>query len=319
MFSRPLQLFIAICLTLLFFTSMVDIVRAITEMNIIAVISCAYLKQIGFCYFRSFSDCVRCFSCGGGLRNWEYGDGPWEEHARWFPGCTFLREQKGSDFIRQHRKVPADPDDEQDTSSTAIVSGEQALNTVKGNRRSENQSHHEDAPSAKTSNDSSKRKTESLSSEKGMSIRSIEQILLPMGFSQADIRTSLERTGKDDVRESTITRLLDDLLEHSQAQDKEQVKEHTDKTMSTIAQEPVGNLTALTANHSPSELDPKVLQEENSRLIDQLTCKICMDKESNVVFIPCGHMVSCETCAPHIRKCAICRQLIKGRVKAFMS
>ncbi|XP_053398062.1 uncharacterized protein LOC128556575 [Mercenaria mercenaria] len=74
------------------------------------------LVSAGF-FYAGFSDCVRCFSCGGGLRNWEYGDGPWEEHARWFPGCVFLREQKGSEFIRQHREVQADTDAEQDTSS----------------------------------------------------------------------------------------------------------------------------------------------------------------------------------------------------------
>jgi hypothetical protein len=64
---------------------------------------------------------------------------------------------------------------------------------------------------------------------------------------------------------------------------------------------------------------PKNVFEENERLKNQLTCKICMDNASNMVFIPCGHMISCETCAPHIRKCAICRKLIEGRVKAFMS
>lgn len=30
-------------------------------------------------------DAVQCFSCGGCLGNWEDGDDPWKEHAKWFP------------------------------------------------------------------------------------------------------------------------------------------------------------------------------------------------------------------------------------------
>ena len=35
-------------------------------------------------------DLVRCFYCGGGLRDWEQGDNPWEEHARWHPSCGLV-------------------------------------------------------------------------------------------------------------------------------------------------------------------------------------------------------------------------------------
>jgi hypothetical protein len=44
-------------------------------------------------------DRVRCFCCDGALRNWERGDDPWVEHARWFPRCLFVRQQKGQAFI----------------------------------------------------------------------------------------------------------------------------------------------------------------------------------------------------------------------------
>ena len=47
---------------------------------------------------------MRCFSCGGGLRNWDDGDIPWIEHARWYPHCDFLRQRKGDLFIQMHRQ-----------------------------------------------------------------------------------------------------------------------------------------------------------------------------------------------------------------------
>ncbi|CAG2252956.1 unnamed protein product [Mytilus edulis] len=50
--------------------------------------------------FAGYHDYTRCFFCGGGLRNWEAGDDPWVEHARWFPKCTYLRQNKGDAFIK---------------------------------------------------------------------------------------------------------------------------------------------------------------------------------------------------------------------------
>ena len=51
-----------------------------------------------------FGDCVRCFYCGGGLRNWEDGDIPWIEHARWYHNCEYLKQRKGDLFIEMHRQ-----------------------------------------------------------------------------------------------------------------------------------------------------------------------------------------------------------------------
>uniref|UniRef100_K1PHD9 Baculoviral IAP repeat-containing protein 3 n=1 Tax=Magallana gigas TaxID=29159 RepID=K1PHD9_MAGGI len=34
-----------------------------------------------------------------GLRNWESGDDAWVEHARWFPKCSFLLQNRGVDFV----------------------------------------------------------------------------------------------------------------------------------------------------------------------------------------------------------------------------
>ncbi|KAI0216723.1 Baculoviral IAP repeat-containing protein 7, partial [Lamellibrachia satsuma] len=45
-------------------------------------------------------DSVKCFSCNGTVRNWERGDDPWTEHARWFPRCNYMRTVKGEAFIR---------------------------------------------------------------------------------------------------------------------------------------------------------------------------------------------------------------------------
>ena len=45
-------------------------------------------------------DIVRCFACDGGLQNWDSGDEPWLEHARWFPLCSYVLQEKGEEFIQ---------------------------------------------------------------------------------------------------------------------------------------------------------------------------------------------------------------------------
>ncbi|VDI62724.1 Hypothetical predicted protein [Mytilus galloprovincialis] len=56
------------------------------------------MATAGF-FFTGIEDHCRCFFCGGGLRNWEPGDQPWVEHARWYQNCVFVRESKGEKFI----------------------------------------------------------------------------------------------------------------------------------------------------------------------------------------------------------------------------
>ena len=68
-----------------------------------------------------------------------------------------------------------------------------------------------------------------------------------------------------------------------------------------------------------SKKEDKELIEENKRLRDERLCKICADKELGVVFIPCGHLVTCTTCAASLNNCPVCRSTITSLVKTYMS
>jgi len=46
-------------------------------------------------------DSVRCYHCGGGLRNWEEGDSPMKEHAKWYPTCQHVMIVKGKQYIQR--------------------------------------------------------------------------------------------------------------------------------------------------------------------------------------------------------------------------
>ncbi|WAR06881.1 BIR7B-like protein [Mya arenaria] len=65
--------------------------------------------------------------------------------------------------------------------------------------------------------------------------------------------------------------------------------------------------------------DPKAIKEENEQLKEQTVCKVCLDNTVSIVFLPCGHLVTCADCAPAMRKCPICRAVVKGTVRTYMS
>ena len=62
-----------------------------------------------------------------------------------------------------------------------------------------------------------------------------------------------------------------------------------------------------------------VLEEDYLGLRDTLVCKICREKDVAAAFLPCGHLVCCLDCAPAMRKCPSCGEVIKGTVKTYFA
>lgn len=58
------------------------------------------LSDAGF-FYTGKSDRVKCFSCGGGLKDWEAEDEPWEQHAMWYSNCEYLKLMKGEEYIAE--------------------------------------------------------------------------------------------------------------------------------------------------------------------------------------------------------------------------
>ncbi|TRZ00968.1 hypothetical protein DNTS_021544 [Danionella cerebrum] len=151
------------------------------------------LARAGF-YSTGEQDRVMCFRCGGGLKEWAPDEDPWEEHARQYPGCSFLLAEKGDEYINR--------------------------------KPSQN------------------------------------------GFSSHE-RCSFNETRMQDSEASA---------EHFKADD------------------PLSKLEEL--------------QREK-------LCKVCMDGDIGIVFIPCGHLVTCQKCSEALNKCPICCATITQKVKTY--
>lgn len=49
-------------------------------------------------FYTQHGDHVVCFSCGGGLRDWNDNDIPWEQHALYYEDCKYMKLLKGDGY-----------------------------------------------------------------------------------------------------------------------------------------------------------------------------------------------------------------------------
>lgn len=90
------------------------------------------LAEAGF-YYTGKGDRVACFSCGGGLKDWEEMDVPWEQHAMWYSKCEYLKLVKGQEFIDEILARKSSPP----SSYTEVSSLETGAGSSKDVKRSE--------------------------------------------------------------------------------------------------------------------------------------------------------------------------------------
>lgn len=204
------------------------------------------LARAGF-YSTGAGDKVLCFHCGGGLKGWQPEEDPWEEHARHYPGCSFLLTEKGQGFVNSIQ-----------------------LQDPRGNR-----------PTSSHQNGFSGNRNEVLQS-------AMAQKAIGMGVEPSVVeKTILEKISKTGSSYSSLEALVEDCHNNTPESD------------------------AIGTNKDPLE-KLQTLQREKQ-------CKICMDRDIGIVFIPCGHLVTCEECSKSLIKCPICCGAIKQKIKTYMA
>jgi len=280
------------------------------------------LADAGF-YYIGLSDQTKCFYCEGGLRNWQPDDDPWTEHARWFTKCGYVRLIKGDEFIAKCvDEIPTQP-------------------TIQQNRGPG------DRPET-----SSKLSDEEL---RYMLSTSLVQEVLSMKIPLSRVEIALKKRGKmfntaDELASAALSVQFEEqariIPEESQPTTSNEQTANISAPGSSNAlnkpnppeQNPTPTVNETVQNYDEGAQNPRglvsnpaavaststsqnsmELEQENQRLKEARTCKICMDNEIGVVFLPCGHFICCVKCAPSLRDCPYCRQAIHGTVKTYMS
>lgn len=164
----------------------------------------AELAEAGF-YYLGVGDQTICFYCGGGLKDWEETDDPWEQHAFWFPKCNHVILKKGQEFIDR------------------VVE-----------KKDEGRNGALDEPGS----------------------------------------SGLSRGATEEATEATTT---------------------------------AATTTAETKDNLNGDQDANAVP----------ICKICYVNQVNVMFLPCGHIISCIDCSEALKQCPICRQNITFVARGF--
>ncbi|XP_060587497.1 baculoviral IAP repeat-containing protein 7-A-like [Ruditapes philippinarum] len=221
--------------------------------------------------YTGVGDSVRCYFCGGGLRNWEKGDVPMEEHTKYYPKCPHILLVKGKAYVEKIARGEKPETDCADGNSSISNSADSSYLT--------------DSVAA--------------------------QSCMDMGYSKEIVKKAIDifinKHGNDHFKGRDICEIIFDIEENPE-------KYSPDAAANTEAEE----TTQINEDDEPLETIETLLGE-NERLKEQYTCKICLDRRVDVIFLPCGHMVSCPQCAPALTKCPVCRRTINGQLKAFMS
>ncbi|XP_013402166.1 uncharacterized protein LOC106167829, partial [Lingula anatina] len=315
------------------------------------------LARAGF-FYAGFGDNVKCFFCDGGLRNWEPQDDPWTEHARWFPRCGFVRQCKGDEFIRMIKEQNS-PNNQVSiylVTSLRFTNGLGLTLYIGYTLHIDLILFYSIYPSqAQTQT----QRPQGAPGSYHVEAREIKarldtptvQAVLDMGFSRDTVRQAIEQrlrnTGDDFPSAATLFDAVLNIEDENNRQgaaaisvipQEEPGQQPLNATLSEAPPHKAAQKTSQTQNtdklskkdkkkkkqdapvvKDSDDKETKSLIEENKRLKEERTCKICMDEEVSVVFLPCGHLVACVQCAPALRNCAICRAAIKGTVRSILS
>ncbi|XP_063404150.1 uncharacterized protein LOC134687634 isoform X2 [Mytilus trossulus] len=263
------------------------------------------MATAGF-FYAGYGDYTRCFFCGGGLRNWEAGDDPWVEHARWFPKCAFLRQNKGDHYVRmvqtRHQEAEASNQPIQLPRQLSVLDEGRPANIMSSIPVQTLREMGKDDTIINQAIDrwrSNRQQTGRSHDNAELQATEIYEVILQIEEEQEQGASALPTTGQ----QLALTHPTN------------QVVSQTSVAIAEETEQPTG-AEGTTDDLSYLEGFEKVLEEYEEQK-DKLTCTICMENPVAIAFLPCGHLVCCLDCAPAMRKCPICNELVKGTIKTF--
>lgn len=250
------------------------------------------------------NDCVRCFQCGIGLRNWDPEDDPWVEHARWSSKCCYLREKKGQAFVDLVQKA------------VRQAQIEEALSKNSGNNGKDVEA---DSPPVTNGTDTSSFKP-SPTERKNPLLTSAAQSVLDLGYLPRIVKKAVDEIlNEKGWIGMTGTNILQVVLGYEEELQRQKEGYGQKQTVNQIIKVPSTGRAIHTIKTISKSKDYKTLLSENEELKEQKTCKICCEETVSIVFLPCGHLVCCAQCSPALKDCPVCRTNIKGTVRVCLA
>jgi len=123
---------------------------------------------------------------------------------------------------------------------------------------------------------------------------------------------AIEKIGPEAEYEAAyVVELLNRLEDESLDQVLESVKKPDHIDGMSEETEKSEAIQTLMNTHSESKNKQKELKPE-------LVCKVCLDNPVAVTFVPCGHLVTCQSCTSALFECPVCRAQIRGTIRTYL-
>lgn len=292
------------------------------------------------------SDRVTCVYCKGNLRDWTDDDDAEEEHKRWYSHCKFVniigsypfKGVKRRDQIAINRQMnfydqttttpklsnvhafePREIKARMDTTmARTIMNMGYAREIVKTVIQERLQSIGDDFPSVAEFLDAV--------------ITKAEQQQEPGPLGASNWTSNLPSTAETELQllppvvnmsppnnDDTVAPAKKESHKKKKRNRKQQNQQALQTLPETLQNLSISNTDNNIETNDENDQEYQSLVVENTKLKDARTCKICMELEVNTVFLPCGHLIACNVCAPKVRNCPLCRTFIRGTVKTFLS
>lgn len=365
------------------FTSEQSRVESFRESRVPRGQSVEVLAKAGFFHVGP-GDNVRCYSCGGGLKNFQPSDEPWKEHKRLFPFCPHLKERQNvsqvpTQHVPQHhvphnsvpnhaeppqpRLTPAASEASQSNVEYRIEPREikarldapvvQAVlkmgysrDTIRKVIERRLVSTGDDFPnvhalleavfSLEEEANHPARPTENSQATAAASASSVPAASPPAAlvnsaanFTRTSVVASVTNlpviSERDTTPASSEVYTNDSPVAPKPKPKKKKKKKNknsaatNDASSADVKTNDTSAAPAASANHIFNSVPTTTMLAENEKLKEERTCKVCMDAEVNMVFLPCGHFVCCAECSQQLQKCPICRVCISGTVRASIT
>ncbi|KAK3577417.1 hypothetical protein CHS0354_032263 [Potamilus streckersoni] len=276
-------------------------------------------------FYMGQGDRVKCFWCGGELYDWEPHDDPWEEHAKWFPACGFLIWMMGENYVKYIQDVLKGviPDP---------FASPHVLAVLKDTNYSKEQIQKVREKYGLAALINATNLVKALEHEYGRMGNSHHST---MEVEETDPKTPLseeiqnhfpaapDRNSRHDVRSGfDVTGLykpptsFDDQKSGASSY---QGQSNLDNNKRKPGDDTKSSDMEIKKKIKDNNKDVNTILQENQSLKDQRLCKICLDEEICVTFLPCGHFACCVACAVPLKDCPICRKPIQESIKTFWS
>lgn len=288
------------------------------------------LAQAGLFYMGQ-NDLVQCFCCAGMMGGWEPGDSAWGEHEKHYPNCFFIlghdvgniplaggsgqrvnNQASMSSFEERLQSFQGiqHPIDHDRLAQAGLYSTGEADRVLcfscggglKGWEPEEDpwEEHAKHYPGCRF-----------LLTEKGQEfINSIQLQNKAASSHQNGFSKDESEALQSSIAQKAIEMGLDPCLVERTILERKRITGSGHSSVQALVEDCLSNTAA------PQEDDPLKKLEKLQR---EKQCKICMDRDICMVFIPCGHLVCCQQCSASLDKCPICCGVISQKIKTYIS